>query len=523
MKLKIIYGISDLQDAVKKQIEDAIIAKGGEIEASISRWNKVAVLHMVDEIRGDNKDNVILIISHRLDNEDPFSLLDLISCQEAIPLIKVILIIDREEQGSSFLKDLYNNGFYHALYAEDTDDAMIAELAINGRSATETRRYYGLNGEGMTRGTLSVEKAVEFVIKAPEEDATYAERLLWIQEKLNNEIMFREVINRLPDEIKEVLSNDPRFETYIAEYLKAKAEEEAERERQKARERELLERERELRRQEERARAARLDARSAINRALRRMVIGVAGTEHRVGCTHHAIHMAHYLSNHGFKVAVAEYEGVDKKILEEIIDSVSDGRMQYKGVDYYPDFSLSSLPDLNIKNYHFVIVDFGVYKEEICEEFGRCVQQIMISGSKPWEVKRIRKIYEILGFKESVLEDMGGFGEDVRSINFDKLDNQLKYIDFLFAPAERKVQGDILKAMVPFEKNVYFTSYVTNPFAGEKIEAFSEIMADYMVDVKRSTPIVKDDMDKAGSNEGMKNIKGKLRGLISDGLSRFKD
>lgn len=481
MKMKLIYGIRGLSDDVRKIIEDELIAKGAEIVSVVCRFNKAAVLHSVDGVRGSSE-QVVLIASHRLDNDDPFTLADLISCQEAVPQIRVILVMENDAKGTSFLKDLYNNGFYHAVYGNDSDEKVISSLAINGRTPGETRTYYGITGETNTRGLMSTEKALEYVLKAKEDNETYASRLRWIKDKVGNDIAFREIINRLPDDVKESLSSEPDFETYIAEYMRAKKEEEAERERQKAKAKELEERERELKRQEAKALAERTDAKSAVVRALRRMVIGVSGTEHRVGCTHHAIHLAHYLSNQGYSVALAEYAGMDNKILGEILYSVAGGKESYRGVDYYPNFSLSSLPVLNTKNYHFVIIDFGVYREEIREEFGRCVQQIVVCGSKPWEIKKIKNIFSIL--KGVAQEDGADVPAATGAEEFRKMEEQLSYYNFLMAPVEEKDRGIVAHAIEPF-KNVYFADYVTNPFLGERCDALAEIMSDYMVDVAK--------------------------------------
>ena len=510
MKLKLIYGIRDLQDETKKLMEDTISARGGEIVSTVSRWNKTAVLHSVDDIRGEKEAEVVLLISHQLDMNDPFNLAELISCQEAIPTIKIILVIDKDQQGTSFLNDLYKNGLFHAVYSEDSDENVIAELVINGRTAADTRRYYGVGNEAFVRGIMSVEKSLEYVLKAKEEGSTYAERLIWIKEKVNNEITFREIMNRLPDEVKEELADDPRFESYIQEYLKARAEEEAELERQRQLAKSLEERERELQRQEAKARAGMTDARSAIARALRRMVIGVVGTEHRVGCTHHAVLMAHYLHKEGYKVAVAEYTGMDNKILGRVTTclgaSETDGVYVYNGVDYYPDFSLSMLPDLNTRNYNFVIIDFGVFKEEIKEEFGRCIQQIVVCGSKPWELKRIENVFSVLGGDRLVDANKRNELDTVSEpVYFDDVDRQLSCYNYLFAPVELCDQRKIRQAMRPFQ-NIYFTEYITNPFLGERCDALASIMRDYMIDVKKSTREGTRNMETGKAGEEIKDV-----------------
>ena len=477
MDVRMIYGIKDISEATKKAIEDAIRAKGGVIKSSIGRHNKLAVLRSIDEHCGN--DYVALVASHRLDVQDPFTISDLLACQERIPRICIVLVVEQAERGSAFMTSLYNNGTYNCLYTEDTSAEAVADMIITGRTASETRVYYGVGINNAPRETLGLENALEYVLHAGDSEESYAERLIWVKGRLGeNEVMFRELMGRLPDLVKETLITDPRFEGYIKEFIRAKAEEEAEKKRQLEKARELEQRERQVRKDEERARQEESDALTKISRALRRLLIGIAGTEHRVGCTHTAILLANYLRNQGYSVAVLEYVGNSNAILSEVGKSLSvsmnGGMFSYQGVDYYPDFLLSRLPEIHTRNYHFMIVDFGVYCEEIREEFGRCIQQIIVSGSKKWERCKIRNVFDVLAAACKQSQD----GREEGIISYDEMDRQLSCYHYLFSPATDSEKKEVVADMMPF-KNVYFGDYVTDPFRGEKCNALASIMNAY--------------------------------------------
>lgn len=496
MDIRMIYGIKDISEQVKKSIEDAIREKGGVIKSSICRHNKLAVLRSVDEHCGN--EYVALVASHRLDVQEPFTISELLTCQERIPRICIVLVVEREERGSAFMKDLYNNGNYNCLYTEDTSAKAVADMILTGRTASETRVYYGIGTSSAPRETLGLEKALDYVLHAEENRESFSERLIWVKERMGqNEVQFRELMNRLPDKIKETLLNDARFEGYIQDYMKAKAEEEAEKKRQIEKAKELEKRERQILKDEARARQEENEALTKISRALRRLAIGIAGTEHRVGCTHTAILLANYLRNQGYSVAVLEYAGNEAAILEKIGHSLSvsmgAGMFSYQGVDYYPNFLLNRLPEINTRNYHFMIVDFGVYSPEIREEFGRCIQQIIVSGSRKWERCKIRNVFDALA---EVCKQNNVAGED-DVVNYEEMDRQLSCYHYLFSPATDSERKNVIADMEPF-KNVYFSEYVTDPFRGEKCNALASIMNAYSMNKKSS------DVDSQNSGSGKK-------------------
>jgi len=489
LDIRLIYGIKNISEDVKKKIEDTICDMGGVITSSVSRHNKLAVLHTVDEHCGS--DYVVLIASHYLDRSDPFTLQELLTCQERIPNICIILIIEDKEKGSSFMASLYNHGNYNCLFTSDAFPETVAEIAVRRRTAAETRAYYGIGTSNAPRETLNIEKALEYVLHAEENGEQYSERLIWVKSRMEkNEVMFRELMNRLPDKVKESLLHDERFESYIQEYVRAKAEEEEERKRQLEKAKELEQREKKLLKDEARARQEESDALTKISRALRRLVIGIASTEHRVGCTHTAILLANYLRNQGYSVAVLEYAGNENPVLEEIGKSIGavlhSSGFSYEGVDYYTKFQLGRIPEIHTRNYHFVIVDFGVYTEEIREEFGRCIQQIIVSGSKQWERCKMRNIFDILR-KACEQNKADGGGAD-----YEEMDRQLSCYHYLFSPTTEKERKTVIADMTPF-KNVYFTEYSTDPFRGDKCSALASIMNAYSMNQK--------ELEKTGSTK----------------------
>lgn len=134
-----------------------------------------------------------------------------------------------------------------------------------------------------------------------------------------------------------------------------------------------------------------------VNKAL----VGFVGTQERIGVTHHTILSAFILKNNGFKVAVVENSENKNPAFENIKESfeispkdVGENFFTLNLIDFYPSFNLSELYKILAKNYNFIIIDFGFFHPEYLAELNRCVVSVIVSGSKPWELDQINKIFE---------------------------------------------------------------------------------------------------------------------------------
>lgn len=201
------------------------------------------------------------------------------------------------------------------------------------------------------------------------------------------------------------------------------------------------------------------EVKNVVKSAIRRTVIGVAGAQRHVGCTHQALLIAHTLCGMGFKVAIVEDYNQSDKVFDMIAEE--NGKeigevFTFSGVDYYPCFSLKQLPTLNAKNYNFVVVDFGLYDEDMYEEYGRCSLQVLVSGSRVWETRQLGKVFN------SVEE------------------SQLMTYNFLFLGTPEARKAKVKKDMLPL-KNVFFGEYAPNPYSSEGYEAILSVLSDFVV------------------------------------------
>ena len=170
--------------------------------------------------------------------------------------------------------------------------------------------------------------------------------------------------------------------------------------------------------------------RQEIKRVVNKVMVGIAGTQSRIGTTHQAIVLANALRKRGFMAAVAECNGSGAfmEIREGFGESMIDGRyFSLNGVDYYPAADSGRLAEIISKSYNFVIADFGCYTDCDLVTYHKSEIKLLICGSRPWELSKINQVFEradrsvldtmnfcfnfvTLENRQSIMEGMDGVG-----------------------------------------------------------------------------------------------------------------
>lgn len=667
MKLNIIYGVVGITDAARMAIRNELKKAGCEVlDDNTVRGIKTGIDQAVSSYR--SSEQLVLILSHRLEPKNPFTFRDLLRYRKDVPNVKIILVVGEELKGSPLLKDMSDNEMYLALYGNDTDEFIIKNLIVVGRTVEQAKNYYGVNDLKNITKQLTIDGAVRHMTQPVNSDKEYMERIRWVRGTLASEDAFFACVQRLPDNIKDMLAQDKAYYPYVEDYviaktktgirangrngvfgkLKGKAKgvpqepvpvksnepeileqkltaEELEQKYwidvvtglynrnayekkvcneevgtltlvsidandlkktndslgheagdellkkiaksivevwgkekafrtggdefivicsgtgKKAAEKSVTAFKRKLAEQNvsaavgvasasdvegtvtveqilklsdkamyadknafKRARAEQeekekavvvqskdsTDAQEgegkasggegflspgyvmdAVKSAIRRTVIGVAGGQKHIGCTHQTLLIAHMLAEMGFKVAAVEDCNQSDKVFDLIADEhgkVSGDMFSVKGVDYYPCFSLKQLPTLNVKNYNFVVVDFGLYNAEMIEEYGRCSLQILVTGTRVWETSQLGTVFE------SVEE------------------SQLMTYHYLFLGTPEAKKEPIKRDMKPL-KNIFFGEYAPNPYDVKGYQAIRDILSDFIVTgdtVKKKTGLL---------------------------------
>lgn len=168
--------------------------------------------------------------------------------------------------------------------------------------------------------------------------------------------------------------------------------------------------------------------------------IGVLGTQHRIGVTHHAIILATTLRQMGFMVAVNNMCSSDAfvKMAESYEYKTKDPDVlyNYRGIDYYDhaeDYQLSQ------KAYNFIICDFGDQAEADMLRYMEMDHKLVISGVKPWEDYLLNEFFQ----KCSV--------------------DALKDVIYCFNFCPEDLERDVKSGMAELKDNTYFLEYKPDP------------------------------------------------------------
>lgn len=197
-----------------------------------------------------------------------------------------------------------------------------------------------------------------------------------------------------------------------------------------------------------------------IKRTVNKIMVGMAGSQTRIGVTHNLVVLGNALRKKGFMVAAVEINGKkDFTSIREDFDlkMLDDSYFSIGGIDFYPDASLEKLGSILAKSYNFILVDFGVFLGCDTVTFNKSDVKIIVSGSKPWEINSLNTVFS--------------------SASEDALKNY--FICFNLTEHQPQTRENIRENMGELSRNVYFLEYSENPFVASNFDV-EGMLHDYM-------------------------------------------
>lgn len=204
-----------------------------------------------------------------------------------------------------------------------------------------------------------------------------------------------------------------------------------------------------------------------LKRTVNKILIGIAGVQPRIGCTHLGIVLAGYLRKKGYVAALLEYDnsidtdetvgGTFESIREAYGEVLTgDGYFSLGGVDYYAHTGSKELLQLlSGKFYNFIIVDFGLYQE--CDKlmYSKCDIRLLVTGAKPWETVHVTEL-----FAQGAPDEL----------------QQMNYVFNFAAASDRE---DIRKSLSGITDKIYFLPLSDSPFDSPEIGDMEKIFTLY--------------------------------------------
>lgn len=202
--------------------------------------------------------------------------------------------------------------------------------------------------------------------------------------------------------------------------------------------------------------------RQEIKQVVNKVLIGIAGSQSRIGTTHTAIALASALRCRGYMVAVAEYNlSKDYRCIMESFGEtlIESAYFSLGGVDFYPECSEESLAAVLGKSYNFIITDFGAYPDCDKVTYNKSNVRLLVSGSKPYELEQMQSFFEMCP------EEM------------------LLQMNFLFNFTYPEHEHDIRESMKTADKKefpVYFLNYEPYPYSVTNIPGMEKFLQEYL-------------------------------------------
>lgn len=190
---------------------------------------------------------------------------------------------------------------------------------------------------------------------------------------------------------------------------------------------------------------------------INKVMIGVIGSQSRVGCTHNSIIIANQLKRLGYSVAYIEMNetGALQQLRQSEKLSMVDSYFSMRSIDYYPDADSSSLKKiLKEQVYNFIVLDFGSFQDCDINAYNRSHVKLVIGNTQPWEVIFLAEFWN-------------RYDDEAREhIHF--------YLNYVENESDRKVLRKL------FNKELRFLGYSADPFSEKDFPGLSELLEEYL-------------------------------------------
>lgn len=117
--------------------------------------------------------------------------------------------------------------------------------------------------------------------------------------------------------------------------------------------------------------------------------------EHGAGVTHLSLTLANFICNKmGMKTAYVELNTTNQ--ISALSKAQGNQIFSYKGIDFFPNISVTSLTNVLNYDYSYFILDMGVLNTYTIKEFFRCDKQFLICSPSKWKLPFAKEKIETL-------------------------------------------------------------------------------------------------------------------------------
>ena len=147
--------------------------------------------------------------------------------------------------------------------------------------------------------------------------------------------------------------------------------------------------------------------------------------------------------------------------INSLVTTQGNNVFSYKGIDFFPNASVTSLIEILNLNYQYYILDIGVLSTYNLKEFLRCDKQFLVCSSRKWKLQNAKeKIDSIFKNKKAlkfVTMIMNLSEKEIHYSIFSNLHNCVSF-PFIENPFQLTIGHVHVMAQI-LERNLYIGTY----------------------------------------------------------------
>lgn len=231
---RVILGISYSQSMdLGTMIEDELEERGmGDVECILAHTKSA-----VETFLKRDSSVVGVILLRDMSVSSPYTAREMVMLAESYPSIVFVPVCMETYKGSTFAQELLEGGVYNMVFNCDSSLGEITSRIVRPYNRRDARRYYGLIGENEKKVTVVSENNglsdesyysyLEFLQADGDGENTLLDKLGYVKNILDSST-FLALLLRLPDSMKNKISQLPGYENIYAEAVKTTEEEKSE-------------------------------------------------------------------------------------------------------------------------------------------------------------------------------------------------------------------------------------------------------------------------------------------------------
>ena len=396
-------------DQLCEQFFKAFTAQGFSVGRCEYRQGKAQILQYLQ----NNPSTDVIVLSEYQGNDGALTFSELDNYSVIAKEATIILIVEKSQKGGEFLQQLAANGIYNALYEDEASFETILELVKRPRDKSEGRVYYGINGASVSSASMAAHQsnnAAQYLANSNLTVEDLSERLSYLEQRISKtEIL--DVLRIVPAQTFEVISRIPQYQS-MCQLIEEERGRSAAPEENKASFGPFgAKKVDDSKKKTKKTKAKKTKEKKNKKETPRTIIelpdgapysIAFIGTADGVGCTTHAILMAHSLAQTypDARIAIYEVNSMDGHF-EALCHQARDmsnvsGVTEFTmgSVNYYFHIPFRDFQRRYVNKFDYVIYDFGFCDEDTIAQVALGMEsKFVVADANEWRSGEIVEFY----------------------------------------------------------------------------------------------------------------------------------